>query len=137
VVAVTCVAVSASGAWALTAASGRYAGTVGTFSITFKVENGRISHLVSNFEATTCSGLAPAEPSPYFSFPALAIKSGYFTGSTTIHDASGLSPQFTIRGSFTTPTRATGTLHEHISVPAGFGAPSCTESSKFSAKRVR
>jgi hypothetical protein len=136
-VALIAVVLSATPAWAATPRSGRYAGFVGgVFSISFRVANTKITHLVTNFEATTCSGLAPAESSPSFGFPTLAIENGHFAGSRTVNYRSGISPHFTLSGSFSTPKRAAGTLHEHIALPPNFGAPSCTVSYAFSVTRI-
>jgi hypothetical protein len=135
---VTVIALFAATVWgAATPEAGRYSGSVDPFKLSFVVKNGKITDLVTDFEATTCAGLAAAQPSPSFGFPVLAIENGHFAGSETLHYRSGLDPHFTITGTFRTPTRAGGRLHEHISVPAGFGAPSCTLSQPFSVTRVR
>ena len=72
-----------------------------------------------------------------FKFPSVKAHHGRFSDSKTLHDRSGLDPHFTITGRFSSPTRAAGTLHEHIPVPANFGAPSCTLSQPFSVTLVR
>jgi hypothetical protein len=130
------IALSAAPAWAVRPRAGRYAGVVESFNISFTVPKGKITHLVSNFEATTCSGLAPAEPSPSFRLPTLKIRKGRFAGSRTFAYPTGIRPHFTLSGHFSTPTRAKGTLHEHLTVPPNFGAPSCTVSSAFSVART-
>lgn len=135
--AVAVVALTAAPAWALTPKNGHYAGFVDPFTISFTVANGKISHFVTDFEATTCSGLAPDSTSMSFQFPSVRIRNGRFSDSTTLHFRSGLDPHFTLSGSFSTRTRAAGTLHEHIAVPANFGAPSCTLSQPFSLTLVR
>ncbi len=134
--AVAVIAIAAASAWALTPKDGHYSGFVDPFKIGFTVANGKISHFVTDFEATTCSGLAPSSTSSSFEFPSVKILNGRFSDSKTLHYKSGLDPHFTITGRFSTPTRAAGTLHEHIAVPANFGAPSCTLSQPFEVTRV-
>jgi len=126
------VAIAAAPAQAVTPKDGHYAGFVDPFNISFTVANGRISHFVTNFQATTCAGLAPDSTSTSFEFPSVKIQNGRFSDSKTLHYRSGLDPHFTITGRFSKPTRAAGTLHEHIPVPANFGVPSCTLSQPFS-----
>ncbi len=133
---VAVVAVAAAPAWAVTPKDGHYAGFVDPFKISFTVAKGRISHFVTDFEATTCPGLAPSSTSSFFQFPSVKIRKGRFSDSKTLHYKSGLDPHLTITGRFTKPTHAAGTLHEHIAVPANFGAPSCTLSQPFSVTRV-
>jgi hypothetical protein len=133
---VAVVAIAAAPAWAVTPKDGHYAGFVDPFKIGFTVANGKISHFVTDFEATTCPGLAPSSTSSSFEFPSVKIRNGRFSDSKTLHYRSGLDPHFTITGRFSKPTRAAGTLHEHIAVPANFGAPSCTLSQPFSVTRV-
>jgi hypothetical protein len=130
-------AILAAAAWAATPKDGHYSGFVDPYTISFVVGHGKITELRTDFEATTCSGLAPSSLVHYFEFPALAIRNGRFTGSTTLHYASGLDPHFSLSGSFSSPTRAAGTFHEHIAVPASWGVPSCTISEAFSASRVK
>ena len=129
-------AVLAAAAWAATPKDGHYSGFVDPYTISFVVGHGKITQLRTDFEATTCSGLAPSSLVHYFEFPALAIRDGRFTGSTTLHYKSGLDPRFTISGSFSSPMHAAGTFHEYISVPASWGVPSCTIPQPFSASRV-
>jgi len=134
--AVAAVAIAAASAWALTPKDGHYSGFVDPFKIGFTVANGKISDFVTDFEATTCPGLAPSSTSSSFEFPSVKIRNGQFSDSKTLHYKSGLDPHFTITGRFNKPTRAAGTLHEHIAVPANFGAPSCALSQPFSVTRV-
>lgn len=131
--AVSIAVIVAAPAWAVTPKDGHYTGFVDPFTISFTVENGTISHFVTDFEATSCPGLAPDTTKTSFEFPSVKILNGRFSDAKTLHDKSGLDPHFTITGSFTKPTRAAGKLHEHIAVPKSFGAPSCTLSQPFSA----
>jgi len=82
---------SAATAFAVTPEAGRYVGFVDPFPMSLKVEKGKISDLRTDFEATTCSGLAPAEAAPYFVFPTLAIKRGSFTRAL-VRSACRLAP---------------------------------------------
>lgn len=129
-------AILAASAWAATPKDGHYSGFVDPYTITFVVAKGKITQLRTDFEATTCEGLAPSSLVHYFEFPALAIRKGRFTGSTTLHYASGLDPNFSLSGHFSSPTRAAGMFHEHIAVPASWGVPSCTISEPFSVSRA-
>ena len=133
---VAAVAIAAAPASAVTPKNGHYAGFVDPFTISFTVTNGKISHFVTDFEATTCPGLAPDSTSTSFEFPSVEIRRGRFSDAKTLHYKSGLDPHFTIAGSFSKRTRAAGTLHEHIAVPTNFGAPSCTLSQPFSVTRA-
>ncbi len=128
-------AIAAAPAWAVKPKDGHYAGFVDPFTISFTVAHGRISHFVTDFEATTCPGLAPSSTRSFFEFPSVKIWKGRFSDSKTLHFKSGLDPHFTIAGKFSKPTRAAGTLHEHIAVPKDFGVPSCTLSQPFSLTR--
>jgi hypothetical protein len=134
---VALVAIAAAPAWAITPKSGHYAGFVDPFTISFSVAHGKISHFVTDFEATTCSGLAPSSTKSTFEFPSVKIRKGRFSDSKTLHFKSGLNPHFTITGRFSKRTHAAGTLHEHIPVPASFGVPSCTLSQPFSVTLVK
>jgi hypothetical protein len=131
------IAIAAAPAWALTPKNGHYAGFVDPFTISFSVAHGKISHFVTDFEATTCSGLAPSSTKSTFEFPSVKIRKGRFSDSKTLHFKSGLNPHFTISGRFSKRTHAAGTLHEHIAVPKNFGAPSCTLSQPFSVTLVK
>jgi hypothetical protein len=135
--AVAVAAIVAAPAGAVTPKNGHYAGFVDPFTISFSVAHGKISHFVTDFEATTCPGLAPSTTSSTFEFPSVKIRKGRFSDSKTLHDKSGLNPHFTITGRFSKRTHAAGTLHEHIAVPKNFGAPSCTLSQPFSVALVK
>jgi hypothetical protein len=115
--------------------SGKFTGTAGAgFHITFTVKDGKtITSLRTDFEATIDCG-PPAEPAPYFTFPAIEVSGGDFHGSTTVVNAGGTSPTFTIKGSFTSATKASGTIHESFSYPKN-ALPPCSETDTFKAER--
>jgi hypothetical protein len=87
---VAVVAIAAVPAWAVTPKDGHYAGFVDPFNISFTVANGKITHFVTDFEATTCPGLAPDSTKTSFNFPSVKIRHGRFSDSKTLHDKSGL-----------------------------------------------
>jgi hypothetical protein len=68
-------------------------------------------------------------------FPELAVRKGSFTGSTTLSPRSGIEQFFSIKGSFSSPTRAAGTMHGHFSIPHNALSP-CSNTSAFTALRV-
>jgi hypothetical protein len=114
--------------------AGRYSGFVGPFTISFQVAAGgaRITHLVTTFNGATFCSVPTAEHS--VAFPALAVRDGRFTGSTSLNPPSHIIDYFSISGKFTTATRASGTVHEHFTVTS---LPPCSASDAFSVTRVR
>jgi len=134
-IAVLC-SVGAHAAWAVTPKEGRYAGEIGAFSISFRVSHGKVTHIISDFQATLCTGLAPSSEEVFVEFPTLRLRNGHFSGSITSGHPPGLQSRFSISGTFRTPTRAAGPFDEHISVPANWGLPQCNESRAFTAARV-
>jgi hypothetical protein len=115
---------------------GNYAGFVGTFDLGFKVgANGtKITDMSTHFEATTNCG-PPAENPPLVHFPALAVLKGSFHGSTTVSYGGGISPHYSIRGTFSTPTHAGGTVNVHFDYPHN-ALPPCDETVPFSVTRA-
>jgi hypothetical protein len=97
--------------------AGRYSGNAGPYTLSFKVSSDRkrITHLVTNYNAAADCSIPTGETT--ISFPALAIKKGRFTGSTVVREPSGISESFSIQGSFSSPTRAGGTVHGNLAVP--------------------
>ncbi len=63
----------------------------------------------------------------------LAVRDGDFTGSTSLNPPSHIVDYFSISGKFTTPTRASGTVHEHFTVTS---LPPCHASDTFTVTRT-
>jgi hypothetical protein len=126
----------AAGKAAVTPKPGNYAGFAGTFDLGLKViaKGMRITDLSTRYEATVNCG-PPAENPPLVHFPALAVVKGSFHGSTTEIDPSGINPQYSIRGTFSTPTRAGGTISVHFDFPHN-ALPPCDETVQFSVARA-
>ena len=113
---------------------GEYSGSAGAgFPVHFSVGGDRISGLRTDFEATVDCG-PPAGDPPYFTFPAMTISGDDFHGSTVQHVSSGYSPSFTIKGTFETATKVTGTIHASFTYLHN-ALPPCNETDKFSATR--
>ena len=69
--------------------AGRYAGSAGPYTISFKVSSDRkrITHLVTNYNPAGDCGIPTSETN--IGFPALSVKKGRFTGSTVVREPSG------------------------------------------------
>ncbi len=110
----------------------KYSGTIGPgFPISFRVSaNGRaVDSLVLHYEVTTCGG-PPGDSPPAYSFKALAITSGSFSGAVSSRPPSGASVSIRISGTFfgrvvTGKVTATQRLTSF---------PTCTETETFTAK---
>jgi hypothetical protein len=126
----------AAGKAAVTPKPGNYAGFAGTFDLGFKVtaKGTKITDMSTHFEATANCG-PPAENPPLVHFPALAVVKGSFHGSTGVTDPSGTSPQYSIRGTFSSPTRAGGTISVHFDYLHN-ALPPCNETVPFSVTRA-
>jgi hypothetical protein len=114
---------------------GRYTGFVGPFSLSFKVSAGgrQITDLVTGYDpGAECSVPTNGQSER---FPALSVRKGSFTGSTTLAPPSGIEQFFSIKGSFSSSTRAAGTMHGHFSIPHN-ALPPCSNTSTFTAQRV-
>jgi hypothetical protein len=120
----------------VTPKTGNWAGFAGTFEIGFKVAAGgtRITGLATRYEATSECG-PPAENPPLVHFPALAVVKGKFHGSTSISYGSGISPRYTISGSFSSPTHAGGTIKVSFDFPHN-ALPPCDETAPISVTRA-
>lgn len=116
--------------------TGNYAGFAGASDIGFKVSaNGKkITDMSTHFEATVNCG-PPAENPPLVHFPALAVVKGSFHGSTSVTYGGGISPQYSIRGTFSTPAHAGGTISVHFDFPHN-ALPPCNETASFSVTRA-
>jgi hypothetical protein len=118
--------------------AGSYSGSAGAgFPVSFTVSsNGKeITKLRTDFEGTVNCGPAADDP-PYFDFPTLAITDDGFHGATTVTNPSGISPSYTIKGTFSTATHAGGTVHVSFSFPHN-ALPPCNETDAFSATHRR
>ena len=127
-------ALSASGhATAVTPRPGRYAGSAGPFTLSFKVAAGarEITHLVTMYNPAADCGIATNDE--HEGFPTLAVRKGRFTGTTVLRPPSGIPVFFSIEGSFSTPTRAAGTVHGRLTVVS---LPTCSDHVSFTAQRV-
>ncbi len=116
---------------------GSYAGSAGAgFPVSFKVgEGGKdLTGLRTDFEGTVNCGPGANNP-PYFEFPRLAILDGRFSGHTTVLWASGITPSYTIKGTFSSPTHAAGTIHVYFAYPHD-ALPPCEETDAFSVARA-
>jgi hypothetical protein len=116
---------------------GRYTGNIGAgFPVHFVVSSSgkTITGLTTDFEGTVNCG-PPADDPPYFHFPTLTIDDGAFKGTTVEDAGSDIAPVYTIKGHFTTPGRAEGTIHVSFSFPHN-ALPPCNETDSFSAKRA-
>ena len=117
---------------------GSYLGSAGAgFPVSFKVGDGgtEITGLRTDFEGTVNCGPGSNNP-PYFDFPTLRLLDGSFTGHTSVLWASGISPSYTIKGTFGSPTRATGTIHVYFTYPHN-ALPPCEETDAFSVAKGR
>lgn len=112
---------------------GRYSGTAGPFTLSFKVtaDSKKITHLVTMYNPAADCGIPTNGQSE--GFPALAIRKGRFTGSTVLSPPSGTEVSFSIQGSFSTPTRAAGTIHGHLTVTS---LPPCNDHVSFIVQRI-
>lgn len=112
---------------------GHYSGFVGPFTIGFEVPAGgqKITHLVTTFNGATLCSVPTSAIS--IGFPTLAVRDGGFTGSTSLNPPSHIVDYFSISGKFTTPTRASGTVHEHFTVTS---LPPCHASDAFAVTRA-
>ena len=113
---------------------GRYSGSAGLFTLSFTVSAGgkQITHLVTDYNpAADCSVPTSIQSEV---FPTLAVHRGSFTGSTTL-GSSGSAQFFSIRGSFSTPAKAAGTIHGHFSIPHN-ALPPCSNTTAFTVQRV-
>jgi hypothetical protein len=113
---------------------GRYSGSAGLFTLSFTVSAGgkQIAHLTTDYNpAADCSVPTSIQSE---AFPTLAVRRGSFTGSTTL-GSSGSAQFFSIRGSFSTPTKAAGTIHGHFSIPHN-ALPPCSNTTAFTVQRV-
>ena len=117
----------------MTPRPGRYSGFAGPFNLSFKVssDSKRITHLVTIYNPAANCGIPTNGQSE--GFPALAVRKGRFTGSTVLSPPSGTEVSFSIQGSFSTPTRAAGTIHGHLTVVS---LPPCNGHMSFTAQRV-
>ena len=115
---------------------GNYAGFAGVFNLGFKVpaKGEKVTDLTTNYEGTVNCG-PPGENATQVHFPTLAVLKGSFHGSTSITYPSGISPHYSISGSFSTPTRAGGTINVHFDFPHN-ALPPCDETEQFSAARA-
>lgn len=113
---------------------GRYTGFAGPFTISFKVSPDRktITHLVTIYNPAADCGIPTNGESE--GFPTLAVRKGRFTGSTVLSPPSGSRVFFSIQGSFSTPTRAAGTIHGHLTVVS---LRPCSDHVSFSVQRVK
>jgi hypothetical protein len=114
---------------------GRYSGFVGPFSISFRVSSNskQITSLASTFNPAADCGVPTNLETERF--PKLAIRKGAFTGSDVFNPPSQILVFFWIHGSFSTKTRAGGTMHGHFSLPHN-ALPPCSVSTSFTASRV-
>jgi hypothetical protein len=115
---------------AVTPRAGSYAGSVGPYTIDFKVSDDRkrITDLRTTYQPTIGELCVPGHLTTT-RFPALSIARGRFSGSVALTS----SDRYTIRGSFTAGGRASGTMRTDITFKFG---PACNDLSSFSAKRV-
>jgi hypothetical protein len=116
--------------------TGKFSGFIGPgsrLSFTVSSRGTRITKLRSNFEGTVNCG-PPANNPASFGFPELEIHHGQFSGATTVHYPSGLTPRFKISGHFTTPSKASGTMNVHFTFPHN-ALPPCNQTSPFSVSR--
>jgi hypothetical protein len=126
----------AAGKAAVTPKTGNYAGSAGASDLGFKVtaKGTKITDLSTHFEATVNCG-PPAENPPLVHFPTLAVVKGRFHGSTSISYGSGITPQYSIRGDFRSPTQAGGTISIHFDFPHN-ALPPCNETASISVTRA-
>lgn len=125
-----------AGKAAVTPKPGNYAGIAGTFDLGFKVpaKSMKITDMSTRYEATVNCG-PPAENPPLVHFPTLAVIKGRFHGSTTLIVPSGINPQYSISGAFSTPKHAGGTISVHFDFPHN-ALPPCNEKVQFSVTRA-
>ncbi|MGA9284377.1 MAG: hypothetical protein WBV85_02950 [Solirubrobacteraceae bacterium] len=126
----------AAGKAAVVPKTGNYAGFAGASDIGFKVtaKGTKIVDLSTHFEATVNCG-PPAENPPLVHFPSLAVVKGSFHGSTSVTYGGGINPQYSIRGTFSSSTRAGGTISVHFDFPHN-ALPPCNETSQISLTRA-
>jgi hypothetical protein len=112
---------------------GGYSGDVGAFTLSFTVSpNGeKLTALRTDFQGTVNCG-PPDDNALFFDFPKLAISSGRFDGEKTTNSNSEISPRYTIKGRFNTPTHAEGTINVFFTYPHN-ALPPCDETDPFSA----
>jgi hypothetical protein len=116
--------------------AGSYSGSAGAgFPVSFKVGDGgkEITRLRTDFEGTVNCGPASDNP-PYFDFPTLSILDDSFKGQTSVLWGSGINPSYTIKGTFSSPTRANGTIHVYFTYPHN-ALPPCEETDSFSVAK--
>ena len=106
------------------------------FDLGFKVtaKGTKITDMSTHFEATVNCG-PPAENPPLVHFPTLAVVKGSFHGSTSVTYGGGINPQYSIRGTFSTPTHAGGTISVHFDFPHN-ALPPCNETASISVTRA-
>jgi hypothetical protein len=126
----------AAGKAAATPKTGNYAGSAGASDIGFEVtaKGTKITDLSTHFEATVNCG-PPAENPPLVHFPTLAVVKGSFHGSTSVSYGGGINPQYSIRGTFSSPTHAGGTISVHFDFPHN-ALPPCDETAPISVTRA-
>ena len=114
--------------------SGTFDGNAGAFSVGFTVsrDGKQITGLRTDFQATEDCGPASVTQ-VHVVFPSISVRDGDFSGST--QTAGEIPMHYSIRGSFHTPTAATGTIRVHFTFPHN-ALPPCNESDSFSVKRV-
>jgi hypothetical protein len=115
---------------------GKWAGSVGPFELGFKViDNGKkVTDLSTRFEGTVNCG-PPADTPPLVHFPTMAVVKGKFHGTTAITYPSGISPNYSVSGTFSSPTQAGGTMNVHFSFPHN-ALPPCDDTSPVVATRA-
>ncbi len=113
---------------------GHYSGAAGLFNLSFTVSaNGKqITHLVTDYNPAAECNVPTSIQSE--AFPTLAVRKGAFTGSTTLGSAGSVQ-FFSIKGSFSTPTKAAGTIHGHFTIPHN-ALPPCSNTTAFAAQHV-
>lgn len=112
---------------------GSYSGDVGAFTLSFKISpnSEKLTALRTDFQGTINCG--PPDDNPlFFDFPALTVASGRFDGERVMNSNSDISPRYTIKGAFKTPTHAEGTINVFFTYPHN-ALPPCNETDPFSA----
>jgi hypothetical protein len=111
-------------------------GFAGVFTVDFKVSANRktITGLTTDYQATEGCG-APSNNVITTRFPTLAVRDGRFSGSVTRIPPSKLAMHYSVHGTFSTPTKASGTVGVRFSFPHN-SEPACNSFNAYSAARL-